>query len=201
MPKANLPYQDQLKSSFDLGSFDIGNFKMGGYAITPELRFYLSKRKDMRGFYIAPYARYTHFDVNTPVTYTTTVVAPPNPPQTVSKTAPFSGNINAFSGGIMFGMQYNLAKQVVLDIWLIGAHYGNSNGDAIATFNPPLSNNPPAPGYDSEQQSLQKAINNINAKPFSITGKVDASGSFATLNASGPWIGLRGLGLNVGFRF
>jgi hypothetical protein len=202
MVNGDLPYQAQIKDNLKFDNIDIGNFKMGGYALTPEIRFYLSSKHIMKGFYIAPYARYSNFDVTAPVTYTTSVIVPPNPvPQSFSKTAPFTGNITAFSGGIMLGMQYNLGKHAVIDIWLIGAHYGSSNGDARATFSPALSATPPAPGYDSEQQSLQKAINNIKADPFTVTGKVDPSGTFATLNSTGPWVGIRALGINLGIRF
>ena len=195
MPNGELPYQKQISNLLNFKDIDLSAFRLGGYAITPELRIYT--HKNMRGFYIAPYGRYTSMDMSLPVTYTVTPPAP-NPPQT--KNAFFNGTVTAFSGGVMIGTQHNIFKNCVIDIWIIGAHFGNSNGDLTATFSPALSSTYPPPP-NSERESLQKAIDNIDASPFKITGKVDASGSFAKLNSSGPWVGVRAIGINFGFRF
>jgi len=37
--------------------------------------------------------------------------------------------------------------------------------------------------------------------PFSFEGHVSPDGKSATMKTTGPWAGLRGLGLNIGFRF
>ncbi|MBP6686866.1 MAG: hypothetical protein KA160_03325, partial [Lacibacter sp.] len=39
----------------------INDLKVGNFAITPEVRFYLSKKGYGRGFYVAPYYRYATF--------------------------------------------------------------------------------------------------------------------------------------------
>jgi hypothetical protein len=195
MPNGDMPYQSQVKELIKDNTIDFGNFKIGGYALTPEFRLY--SHKNMRGFYIALYGRYSSFDMTIPIKYTYTTPAGSN-----TKSALFTGNVSATSGGFMIGTQHNIFKNCVIDIWIVGAHFGNSSSkDLKATFNPALSGTPPAPGYKSEQQAMQDAINGIDASPFKVTGKVDASGSFATLDASGPWLGIRGLGINFGVRF
>lgn len=200
MPKNTIPFASNFQDAAGINS-DINFilFQMGNTAITPEFRFYA--HKNMRGFYISPYARYANFDVALPVTFTTTQST-----QTIKQDAIFNGKINSFSGGILFGTQHNLSKHIVLDIWIIGVHFGNSNGNLLATFTPPLSNAPAPTGYKNQVQSLQQTIDGIDASPFKISGKVNVdagsqTASTATINTDGPWYGIRGLGFNVGIRF
>ena len=92
----------------------------------------------------------------------------------------------------MFGTQHQIFKKLVLDIWIIGAHFGNSKGNLIAAINPALST--------KEQQDFQTTLNNLDASPFTIVGKVTSSTS-AVLKTDGPWVGVRGAGFTLGFRF
>ncbi|MBS1626459.1 MAG: DUF3575 domain-containing protein [Bacteroidetes bacterium] len=195
MPNGELPYQSEIQSIIKDNSIDFSTYKLGGYAITPEFRLY--SHKNMRGFYLALYGRYSNFDMTVPIKYTYTT-----PTGSSSKSAVFTGSVSAMSGGIMIGTQHNIFKNCVIDIWIIGAHFGNCQSKNLkATFTPALSGTAPAPGYDSEQTALQKKLNSIDASPFKVTGTVDNSGNFATLDASGPWLGVRGLGINFGIRF
>ena len=200
MPKGIIPYSSNLQDA--AGNNPDINFnllQMGNTAITPEFRFYA--HKNMRGFYMAPYGRYTSFDVTIPLKYSTTQNG-----QTIKEDALFSGTITSYNAGLMLGTQHNLGKNIIIDIWIIGFHGGSSKGDLVATFSPALSNAPAPPGYQNPVQSLQSAIDGIKADPFTITGKVvlDPGGktaSSATLNSDGPWYGIRGLGINLGIRF
>lgn len=196
MPKGGLPLESQLRSYFpeifDNANLDVGKFTIGNTAITLEPRIYLSK-KAMKGFYVAPYARYSSFDLGLPLKYHYSQVVS-GTTYNYEKTGVFNGKINAFSGGLMFGTQFNIAKRIVLDIWWIGGHYGTSSGDLV------LNASLPTP---EERQGLQTAIDNYknDVKPFKIdqVGPVTSNG--ATLTSSGPWAGLRGLGINLGFKF
>ncbi len=199
MPKAIIPYASKLQDAVNNSDINFNLFQMGNYAITPEFRFYA--HKNMRGFYIAPYARYTDFDVTLPVKYSVTQNG-----QTIKEDALFSGHITSLNGGLLLGTQHNLGKNIIIDIWILGVHGGSSNGNLLATFSPPLSNDPAPPGYQNPVQSLQSAIDGIKADPFTITGKVNLdpggkTASSATLNSNGPWYGVRGLGINLGIRF
>jgi hypothetical protein len=189
MPKGNLPLQSTLEkyAGLDDPDLEIGLFKMGNTAITVEPRIYLSKAA-MKGFYIAPYARYASFDLTLPFKYTYDDPSPMIPTQT--KTALFNGKINSFSGGLMFGTQFNLGKRIVLDIWWIGGHYGNSNGDL--RFDVALPSN-------EEQNAVRNSISDFDPSPFEFESTVNAQG--AVIKSTGPWAGLRALGINLGIRF
>ena len=187
MPKGKLPMQETFE---DFGGLDdedlqLGLFEIGNTSITPEVRFYLSK-KAMKGFYIAPYARYASFDLSLPFEYTY------NDPTFGShtKTALFTGKITSFSGGLMFGTQFSLAKRLVLDIWWLGGHYGSSDGDLRLNVSIPTT---------EEQNALRNTLNDFDPSPFEIESEVNASG--AVIRSTGPWAGVRALGINLGFRF
>ncbi len=181
MPKSSVPFEKQVKDIIANTDIDASRLQVGGYAITPELRFYA--HKNMVGFYIAPYVRITSLDVTIPVKY---VVGG------TTKDADFTGKINSFSGGILLGTQHQIFKKLVLDIWIIGGHFGNSSGDLSATLSPGLT--------AKEQTDFQKVLNKIDASPFTVKGTVTSATS-AYLNTDGPWLGLRGAGFTLGFRF
>ncbi|HWB25941.1 MAG TPA: DUF3575 domain-containing protein [Chitinophagaceae bacterium] len=180
-PKGTIPLQSIASNVFDESDFDLNNLKLGNTAITPEVRFYVGRGRN-RGFYIAPYGRYANFSLSLPVTYQY---------NSQTKEAIFDGHINSFSGGVMFGMQYTVARIVVLDIWILGGHYGSSKGNATFTAGQQLS--------QQEQQALADQLNSISLKPFTFTSTVNASGG--TLQSNGPWVGVRALGVNLGIRF
>lgn len=186
MPKGKLPYQDLLEeyAGLDDPNLRLGDFEIGNTALTLEPRFYVSKAA-MKGFYIAPYLRYSSFDLALPFNYDYN--HPINGPTT--KPADFTGKVTAISGGIMLGTQFNIAKRLVLDIWWIGGHYGSSSGDL--NFAATLSS--------EEQQGLRETLNEFDPSPFKIRYQVTGSG--AKIESDGPWAGIRALGINLGFRF
>ena len=59
-------------ASAQLGFFYTGykitETKFSGYGITPEFRFYPSKKEDMKGFYLGPFLRYQSFSLTEEVT-------------------------------------------------------------------------------------------------------------------------------------
>jgi len=183
MPKGDLPFKRQFSKSVKSDKVDLDAFQIGNYALTPECRMYMGKAP-MHGFYISVYGRYTSFDLTAPIQFTGNDGS--------TEQALFDGKVTSFSGGIMFGVQYTFWKVLVLDVMLIGAHYGGCSGTLHANnINPPLS--------QQEQQSLEQNINDINAKPFHISGQVQSS-TQAVIKASGPWAGVRS-GINLGVRF
>lgn len=186
MPKGKLPFQDLLEKYAGLDNPDLrlGDFEIGNTAITIEPRFYVSKAA-MKGFYIAPYLRYSSFDLKLPFTYEYDHPINGKTP----KDADFTGKVNAISGGVMLGTQFNIAKRLVLDIWWIGGHYGSSSGDLsfASTLTP------------QEEQGLENTLRDFDPSPFKITWDVNSNG--AKIKSDGPWAGFRGLGINLGFRF
>ena len=184
MPKGSVPFQSQLEKAINSPDVNFSNFQMGNTAWTFEGRFYLGFGR-MKGFYLAPYLRFANFDLSAPVKYTVTS----GPGAGQSKEANFVGNVKSTSPGLMIGWQFQLATKFVMDIQLIGGHYGHSNGDLnfAATLSQP------------EQDALKQSLTNIKPDPFKFTYTVNGSG--AQIKTDGPWAGIRGANIGIGFRF
>jgi hypothetical protein len=193
MPKTALPLKSLAKQFIKSDDINFDNFQVGNTALTFEGRFYLGIQK-MSGFYIAPYTRFANFDLSIPVNYSYNSISTTTlQPIVENKTATLEGTIRSQSVGIYVGMQFQLATKLVLDFWMIGGHYGTSNGKLEFT---------PLPGakFPAEAQAaLQKNLNNINANPFKVKATVTSTGAIADME--GPWAGIRGAGLTLGLRF
>ena len=185
MSKGAVPFKDELAKKINSANVDFGNFQMGNTAWTVEGRFYLGLGR-MKGFYLAPYLRFANFDLSAPVKYTVTT----GPAAGASKQANFMGNVKSTSPGLMIGWQFTLVGKLVMDLQIIGGHYGHSNGDL--NFVAVLS--------DDEKNALQTSINDIKNKtdPFKITGTATNSG--AKITTDGPWLGVRS-NIGIGLRF
>ncbi|TZF82842.1 DUF3575 domain-containing protein [Pedobacter sp. BS3] len=181
MPKSGIPFKGTFKSLIDDEDTkeQIENLKTSNLTITPEVRFYLGKG-NYQGFYIAPYARYTHFTAAVPYNY--------DDENGDKQTINLDGKINAFSGGILFGAQWKLSKIVYLDWWILGGAYGTSKGDLVG--NKSLT--------PQEQQYLKESLDDIDLPLVKTSYEVNDNG--AKLHIDGPWANLRA-GLSVGIRF
>lgn len=185
MSKGTLPFKSAVENLFDGTDFNINDFRMGNTAFTPEIRFYLGKG-NLKGFYAAPYLRFASFDITAPIRYTYN-----NGTGNTTEEAPMSGKITSTSGGIMFGTQHRIFKVLVLDLWIIGGHYGSSKGTLSVAKSFPTQ---------QERDAVLQELNSIDAAPFKFkNASVTASG--ASIQSDGPWAGIRGLGINLGFRF
>jgi len=192
MPKSSLPLQAIVKQFINNPAIDFDNIQVGNNALTAEARFYLGFSK-MAGFYVAPYTRSATIDLTIPVHYTYQptsplpgIVLPPIPMQ-----AQLDGTIRSTSYGAYVGMQFQLLTKLVLDVWMIGGHYGQSNGKLQFT--------PPTPLPALAVAALQKTLDETKATPFTLKSTVTANS--AVIDTEGPWAGIRGLGITVGLRF
>ena len=188
MPKGAIPFKSELEKAVKSSAINFDKAEMGNTAWTLAGRLYLGLGK-MKGFYLEPYLRFANFDVTAPITYTYTSTSGPTSGQSFTKDALFSGKITSTSPGLMIGWQFQLATKLVMDIQLIGGHYGHSSGDL--NFAATLSND--------EVSALQKEIDKIDAKPFTFKGTVNNSG--ARISSDGPWAGIRGANIGIGLRF
>ena len=199
MPKRDIPFKALAKQFIDNPNINFDEFKIANNNITLESRFYLGLQK-MSGFYIAPYARFGNMEVDVPVNYSYTTL-PSNvngitiPSTTVSTSASLNGTIRSQSVGAYFGMQFQLLTKLVLDIWIIGGHYGTSNGQLQAV----LPSGTPAIIATPALNALKSTIDQTNANPFHL--KTIVSGNSIITNTDGPWAGLRGAGITLGLRF
>lgn len=192
MGSTKVPLQSYVEKFLDNPNINVGQFEMSGNAITPEVRLYLGLGR-LKGFYISGYYRASNFDLSVPVSYTTTFGV-----NTYKKSTVVSGNIKGNAGGLMFGIQKNIAKIIVLDLWIVGGHYGSSTGDLNATITESY------PGSLSfEQDAAINELKKTETKPFEFTYSKSGASPTGSINAksTGPWAGLRAAGICVGIRF
>ncbi len=189
MPAGSLPFKDVFVNQLadndpDLES-NIRALKVGNFAITPEVRFYLNKKGYGRGFYIAPYYRFAKFNSDElPITY--------NGDGGTEKTIKLKGDITTHSGGVMIGAQWFLGKTVTLDWWIVGAHYGKSNGTLNGTPSENLTQNEQN-GIEAEIEAIASEISFMKITPA-------VSANNVKVIIDGPWAGIRA-GLTIGIKF
>ena len=190
-PSASLPFKSTIESFLDTlsegAAIDfVRNAKIGGYAITPEIRFYLGKGA-MHGFYLAPFLRYENNNLNA---WRYTFKAP-----TKTIIIDFTGEQTGFGAGLQIGSHFNLSNKVSLDLWLIGPYIFANKIDVNSLTD--LS--------DKTDQELADVKNDIEkyAKDYLPGHTVNASvyKTGARLNAKGTFYGARALGLAIGYRF
>lgn len=177
-PKGVIPLKNSIENMIGNPNVNVGDFKLGNTALTAEWRFY---SKNMRGFYVAPYVRKADFDMSVPVKF--------QPSGGAERTAIFDGKISSFSGGLMIGTQFPLAEWLYIDFWIVGLHYGTSDGNLNAQI--ALNSN--------EQQELKRTLDDVDIPFVKLESTVNANG--AVVNSKGPWGGIRGLGINLAIRF
>jgi len=192
MNKQKLPLKELAKQFIQNPAIDFDNFQIGNSAITAEARFYLGISK-MSGLYLAPYARMATFDLTVPLDYTYTPASPiPNVTlPAIPMHAQLDGTIRSTSYGVYTGMQFQLLTKLVLDLWIIGGHYGTSTGKLIFV----APNGTPALALTE----LKKTIDQTKTTPFNLTTSTTSNG--IVTDTEGPWAGIRGLGVTIGFRF
>jgi len=166
--------------------------KYNGWSITPEFRFYTGKKEKHQaphGFYIAPYVRYSSYNV-------TTSLSDLNSGTIVNLTAKYSG----FTGGLMIGSQWLIGKHFSIDWWIAGAGYGKANLKLDA-----VSPNSNLSQQDQDNYKTQikdgvdqitKAVGGGTETTFTTT-----SNSISTIVSGLPALSLRGFGLCLGFYF
>ena len=182
MPTGKIPYVETFLDGDDLG--DVKNIEMSYNAFTFEPRFYLGKKGFGRGFYLAPYYRYSKVDFeNYNYDFESGGLEIP---------VVISGNMSGNSFGILIGNQWMLGekKNWIIDFSIAGGHYGFLNGDLAAKSNIILT--------PQMQQDLQNELDNLDVPLVKIKATANANGATAKLD--GPWAGLR-FGLSLGYAF
>lgn len=181
IPKTSLPFAGTIEEQIDDPNVRVSDFRLGTTILTPEFRYYFSKKGAFHGFYLAPYARLGWYNLQGPISFTSSNGQP--------KLALFSGKLNTVMGGLMAGSSFALSEKLYLDWWIIGASFGGANGDLRATVS--LDN--------FEKQSLEQVLRDIEIAGTEIESQVTNNG--ATVTTTGSMAGIRGLGINLGIRF
>ncbi len=196
MPSRGLPFKTAIQNNFSSSVIDYENTTVSNLSITPELRFYILG--GMRGLYLAPYLRYTSMDVNIPIKYSNKALGFVD----LNQKTTFSGSITSMSGGLMIGTQHQLFKKVVIDIWIVGGHYGSASGELNGAYKA-TDSNPNSNVSVIERSTIKSGIESLNPPLVTLTPTVTQQGNQgnAQIKVSGPWAGIRALGVNVGIRF
>jgi hypothetical protein len=188
MPSGPVPFKNAIINNVADGDPEtieqINSLTLSNSAITPELRFYFGKHGYGRGFYLAPFYRYAKHEAgNVTVEYQSS--------STGTSSIDMSGKLTSNTGGLLIGAQWNLGRNLVLDWWIIGPHFGSGKGDLAGVSSRPLT--------ASEQADLKNELESIDF-PFGIESTVTVDANGAKMQLSGPMAGVRA-GLQIGFRF
>lgn len=186
MPEGKVPFINAFLKDEDEKRF--GNLRVKATSFTIEPRFYIGEGYG-KGFYIAPYYRFSDVSSNTFDFYYDY-----NGPNGITYQIPLKGqgSTKGNSGGLMVGVQFFLTKSqnLVLDLWIAGAHYGSGKGDFGMTSDYVLT--------PDMQAQLKKEIENMDIPFVNYTVETNANG--AKIKVDGPWVGFRS-GLSLGYRF
>ena len=186
MPESFLPFKEAILDAVgdDPDTRDVlETFRLSNMAITPEFRFYLSKRGYGRGFYLAPFYRYARFK-------TSQLEFDYDDGNGGQETINMNGKLTSHTGGLLLGAQWPLGKRLVLDWWILGPHYGSGNGLFSGISSQTMT--------PAEQDDLRTQLEDIDI-PLT-NKKVVVTANSASLELDGPWGGIRA-GFSLGIRF
>ena len=108
------------------GEADFGKIK--GFSVTPELKFYFSEKGAPKGFYIAPYFRYSRYRLNMSASGT-------NPTDKVYYDADVAFQYESIGGGVQLGVQWLINDIFAIDWFFFGPGYINHNLSVDVTSN------------------------------------------------------------------
>lgn len=197
-PEKKLPFQSTVQDLVDDEDLNklINEFKSSNFSITPEVRFYLSKRGLFKGFYMAPYLKYANYKASVPFDFDVTVEESATEIYSRTETIPLEGTIKSFTGGVSMGFHFKLSRQFHLDWRLIGPGYGSGKGKVSGT----MALNP------DEQQALRESMEDlkVDMRDLPLGGikmEYDVRDDGADIHIKrSPWAGIR-TGLSIGYRF
>ena len=184
MPKGSLPFSDGINTLASSDSTKASDWKAGSFALTPEFRFY--PKHAGKGFYLAPYLRYRNVSLDLPVDYTDD--------NGVRQHIDAKGSFSSIIGGLMIGSQFNFGKMITLDWYIIGFQYGSNHGSLTINTSQALSAN--------DQNDIRNTLEDIRTsanvfKKMNYTVASNGGSISGTFNS----FGIRGFGLNLGFKF
>lgn len=167
-------------------SEQLGNLNASGNAITAEFRIYTGSRPGAKGFYAGVYGRYSSFKFDFPYDFDMEMGG--------TKRVPFNAKANGIGAGVILGGQFAIAKRVMVDLFIVGGHYGSFKGNVEG-----LTDLSQLSAQDKEdlKDDLESLVQIGDKK--NITATVQNDGIRADIDM--PFIGVRGLGLTVGFAF
>jgi hypothetical protein len=178
----------------------LSGLKVSGYSVSPEIRFYPGrkiKKQAPSGFYLAPYFSYSKTNVN--ATFSFDMPTASNPSVTTPQDLDAKISLSGFTGGLIIGQQWIIAKRVSIDWYILGGGFGKSKLNLDLTQN--------AITFDANQQAelqkqLDENVGSVEIPGFSVDSKATATANGASVSVSGlPFFSVRSFGLSIGFAF
>lgn len=186
IPAGEIPLVNQFLKEDDI-DFNLNSVQFSSTQLTIEPRFYLGSGYG-HGFYLAPYYRQTTIQIDNLI-YTVSFEN-----DDFATPITLSGKMNGNGFGLMLGSQWFLGKKNnwVIDWWIVGGHYGSSDGNFEGISDRVLSS--------QEQVELKEALEGIDLSVANFETTITTNARGAKMNLTGPWVGLRS-GLSFGYRF
>lgn len=167
----------------DNSTSELKSLTFSGWSFTPEYRYYFSGNAP-KGFYAAPYFRYSNFPINQYVlSFTSSTTG-------LTREVITSGSYKATSIGLMLGSQWLLGENLTLDWWIIGAGIGSQKADAagLGSFSA------------TDIQDIKNELADLaEDAPGDFTYTVSSNSVYIKYEPSFPAI--RGFGLCLGYKF
>lgn len=196
-PSSSLPYRSFITDV--VGDADVNVFldgmKTSSTAITPEVRFYLSRKGYGNGFFVAPYMKFAKYDFAVPYDFDVTIEYQGNEYYSRQETIELGGDLSTFSVGLSAGFNFKLAKNIHLDWRIIGPGYGQSRGNLSGRM---ALNAEEQAGLNQQLEDLKQSLQDLPLS-FDIDYDVNGEGANINLNRS-PWANIRSA-LSIGFSF
>lgn len=200
-PEERIPFASAVRKYVDAADEGIdyislenvkkGEATMGLFKITPELRYYIGKKKSAPiGTYISLFGRYERFFGTLPVFVDVVYKG-----QDLRVELPVKTEFKTTSGGLMLGRQFRLGERFTLDWYIIGGYFGNVKVHGESRQN--------LEQYDDQFiNDLKENIKDtfkINEDYLSL--EVDKQGVRIDNARRLKYANLRGFGFNLGYRF
>lgn len=167
---------------------DVSSIKISGFNISPEFRWYPGKKvakQAPRGFYIAPYLRYSSYTAAGSFTYDDSTFYPAF---IQKKVASMSITYAGFGFGGMIGYQWVINNKISIDWWIVGGHGGSSKITARVDAE-----------NAGQNDDIRKGLEEMDVN--GATKTITMSGNTVKLEVAGlPFAGMR-TGLCIGIAF
>lgn len=182
-------FSSELAKEFKVNNQDVINIvhntRANGWAVTPELKFFLGAGNG-KGFYLAPFYRYETFTLNTVYQYI-------DDQNEIAK-VDFSGLYKSSGVGLQIGVQFLLANRLNIDWWIAGPYYATQTGSLNADYNNMSVAN---------QENLRRTLEGLNMQTttinYTVTPNVTASNASAVIKGTSYLARLMGVTIGVKF--
>jgi hypothetical protein len=189
-PSTSLPFKERLIELYGNDAqarTAIESTSFQKFTLTAEYRLYVSG-KAPQGFYLAPFARYSKMTMSQHYSFVDSDNTTHNPL--------ISGNFTGFGGGLLAGAQWTLGKAVVIDLWLAGPFIGTQKASFNGINDRAIIN---TAGLEADIEAVDIPLWDLEAT-VSNQAVNGANKAVMDVNLTGPFVGIRMLGLTVGIR-